>query len=87
MGTPPGTAPHSLPTLYPNMDWRGMAAALTRVDTTASVLITPPVDMMVSPAESPSNPQYPPLQPLTCGVYPLPATFILTLSGCVTHYG
>ena len=83
MGPTTGTVLRSLSTPSTNMSGRGVAAALNHVGTTASVSSIPPVDLMVSPVESPSMPQYPPPQPLLCGVYPPSATFVLPLSGCI----
>ena len=61
MGPPSGTTLNSLPTPSPNLSGRDVAAVLKHFNTTASVLITPPVDLMVYPLESPSKPQFPPL--------------------------
>ena len=87
MGPPAGTGSCSLQKLSTNISGRDVTAALTHVGTTASVLITPPVDLMVSHMESPSKPQSPMSLPLPYGMYPPPETFTLPLSRCVTHYG
>ena len=87
VGHPAGTGQRSFSTTSPNLSRRGVSDALTRVGTTASLLITNPVDKMVSPVESPSKTQYTPLQPLLCGVYLPPATLILTFSVCVPRSG
>ena len=62
-----------------------MAAALMRVGTTASVSSMPPVYMMLYSMESQINPQSPPPRPLICGMYPPPATFVLTFSGFMSR--
>ena len=87
MGLPIGTGLHSLPTPSPNMSGIGVSDALMHVVTTTSVSSTPLVDLILPPVESPSKPQYPPPQPLLYGVYPMPSTFSLPLSGYMPHSG
>ena len=85
MGLPSGTAPRSLPKPSPNIYGRDMAATLTHVGTTVSVLITPLVDMMVPLVEFPNKPQSTPPRPLLCGLYPPLINFSPPLSGYVPH--
>ena len=82
---PAGTGPHSPPTTYPNNSGRNVVVALTHVSTTDSGLITPPTSMKALPGENTSNTQSPPPKPLVCVGYPPSKTFVLTLSGSVTH--
>ena len=81
MVPPDGTELLSPLTLSPSPSGRGVAAALTCVCATSSVLSTPLVDLRVFHVETTSNCQSPLPQPLLCGVYPPSANFILPLSG------
>ena len=85
IGIPTGTEPLSIPTPSPNMYGRDVSSALTRVGTTVAVSSTPLVDIVFSTVDSPRNPQYSPLNPLLCGVYPPTKTFSMNLLGYVTR--
>ena len=87
MGLSAGTGTHILPTPYPNMYRWVLDTPLMHVSTNSSVSSMPPVDLMVTLLESPNMPQSPLSQLLLYGVYLLPRTFSLPLSGSIPHYG